>query len=158
MDRATALIGGALLDTALKLLICTQFRELTNEQADDIFDGPTASLSSFSAKIRIAHALGFYGSKTLQDLERVKTIRNTFAHTLVPITFETEEVNAVCNNLTVAFQLVGHDRIQKYIDDPYTPKNRFIISVSFVLGSFNIFYNNDSDAPNHLKPFSEVLP
>ena len=71
----------------------------------ELFDKPGAPLSSFHAKIVIGHALGIYGEVTLDDLRRIKLIRNAFAHSPTAITFETPEIKKEC--LALSYVNVG---------------------------------------------------
>jgi hypothetical protein len=47
-------------------------------------------VSTFSAKIRLAYAMGFISEEERKDLDRLREVRNAFAHALRPITFTNE--------------------------------------------------------------------
>ena len=80
-DRAAAILGAALLDAVLEELLLDVMVE--GVKRDEIFEG-TAPLSSFSAKIRIAYSLGLISAQERRDLDRIRKIRNDFAHSLDP--------------------------------------------------------------------------
>jgi hypothetical protein len=61
----------------------------------------SAPLSSFNAKIRFGYAIGLYKEQTTENLDRIRGIRNAFAHAVIPITFDTPEVSKVCGEMTM---------------------------------------------------------
>jgi DNA-binding MltR family transcriptional regulator len=71
---------------------------LSKEEGDRLFVG-SAPLSSFSAKIQVAYAIGLIGPKATHDLDRIREIRNAFAHAKVSITFDTDAVANTINGL-----------------------------------------------------------
>ena len=98
-DRGVAVIGAAYLDERLAEAIAGTFTEIIEtdtKRRKGIFSGP---LSSFWAKIEMAFALGFYGEKSLKDLHRIRDIRNSFAHTVDPVSFTTPEIKKQCDEL-----------------------------------------------------------
>jgi hypothetical protein len=58
-------------------------------------------LRSFEAKIRVGYTMGIYGAQTKNNLDCIKGLRNAFAHAVIPIDFDTPEVNAVCEQMTM---------------------------------------------------------
>jgi len=86
-DRVTAVMLGALVETALEKLLVSQMhfrRDLTS-----------------SEKINIAHEKMIIGPVTRSDLYFIKELRNEFAHSRRPFDFQTPQVVAVCNELKV---------------------------------------------------------
>lgn len=77
-DRATVILGAAKLDFLLYQLLIKVLLPNTSSR-DDLFDGE-APLSSFSAKIRMAHRLGLIDSDLTRALHLLRKIRNSFAH------------------------------------------------------------------------------
>lgn len=51
---------------------------------------------SFSARIKVGRALGLYGPLLEKKLNRIREIRNQFAHALVPLDFSHELVAREC--------------------------------------------------------------
>jgi hypothetical protein len=55
------------------------------------FDGQ-GPLSTFSAKIDVAHAFEIIGDDEVSDFHAIRNIRNAFAHTTVPLHFDSPEI------------------------------------------------------------------
>jgi hypothetical protein len=122
-DRTAAIVAGALLDMFLELAIRTKFiHEIDPEAANNIFrnNGP---LSSFSARIAVAYALGIYDEVTRTELDNIREIRNAFSHTVGKITFDMDEVANVCKRLVIPDAYPPDDR--KMVR---TAKQRFTLS------------------------------
>jgi hypothetical protein len=99
-DRATAIMSAVELESALEEALINKMIPLSTEDIAGMFVGDSAPLSTFSAKIRICHALGIFGPKTRAELTVIRSIRNAFAHARKPIHFSTEEVAIACAKLT----------------------------------------------------------
>ena len=98
-DRGAALLAAADLDVTLEEIINGGFEaELSKEDQTMIF-GESGPLSSFAGKIRMAHALGYYGVVTRKDLMLIAKIRNTFAHSARTISFSNALISSNCENL-----------------------------------------------------------
>jgi hypothetical protein len=69
-DRSVALVASAMLENSLLLAIRSRFVRMTDVQVHELFYAVNAPLSSFSAKITIAHALGIYGDRYKARLTR----------------------------------------------------------------------------------------
>jgi hypothetical protein len=61
-------------------------------------EGP---MSNFAQKIHLGRALRIYGSAMHHNLDYIRAIRNAFAHSHVPITFETAEIARAVGELKV---------------------------------------------------------
>jgi hypothetical protein len=101
-DRGAALIMATALQTSLKGLVRIKLVHLTETENEGLF-GRDAPLSTFSALIRIAYAFGLIDAEIRRDLDRIREIRNVFAHAFVPVTFETPEIVHACDGL-IAFK------------------------------------------------------
>lgn len=77
-DRACGIVAASMLETVLEQVLRKRFVE---GKAEELFDvnGP---LSSFSAKINIAAAMGIITKAEHRELHTVRKIRNDFAHNL----------------------------------------------------------------------------
>ena len=62
-------------------------------------------MATFDQKIRMAKALKIFGREMGNNLGLIRTIRNAFAHSTVPITFSTPEIIAACQLLVIPFVL-----------------------------------------------------
>jgi hypothetical protein len=87
-DRAAALVGSSIAETGLVEAINSKFRSLTEAQKNNLFYGPTAPLGSFAAKIMLGYALGIYGAKVRSEFDKIRAIRNVFAHSPRPYSFD----------------------------------------------------------------------
>lgn len=96
-DHAVAMMGAGLIETALEVAILSRLIPMNNEDRKRLFSydyrGPLCDLS---ARIRMGLAMGLYGPQTFHDLERIRAVRNAFAHSLWYITFSTPEVSDNC--------------------------------------------------------------
>jgi DNA-binding MltR family transcriptional regulator len=97
-EAGAALISTAVLNNWLQKLLLTAMREISNNIAKDIFDsyGP---LYELRPKIDLAYAFSIIDDKTFSTLKTLTNIRNKFAHTEIPITFDTPEIAFLCQNL-----------------------------------------------------------
>jgi len=67
---------------------------LPNEATDQLLEGFNAPLGTFSSRIKAAYALGLIEKDQLDDLERLRKMRNEFAHSWRPIDFENPRISA----------------------------------------------------------------
>jgi hypothetical protein len=149
-DRAIALVAATALDEFLKAAILTRLIKLTADEHEDLF-GPNVSapLSSFSARIKIGYALGLYDRQFREDLDLVRAIRNTFAHTLNHIDFETPAVNQACDFFQLApTSLWGVPRENASAKDRYT----FITAMRGVMLGAKAKIAADGSTPPPLAP------
>ena len=75
-DRACGVLGAALLDAKLESIFRTNLKLYEKELLDN-FSSP---LSSFSARIVLARALNWINDDAYHDLNKIRSIRNEFAH------------------------------------------------------------------------------
>ena len=87
-DRASAIIGAAIAEDALVDALVSRFQKMATDDIDKLFYAETAPLQTFSAKIRIGHAMGIYGLKLRAQLDIIRTVRNAFAHSMRPLEYE----------------------------------------------------------------------
>jgi len=99
-DQAVALVNTVALERTLEQTILNRMVPLSKAETTELFVG-MAPLSSLSAKIKIAYAMGIIGEKGKKDMDLVKDIRNQFAHSFHELSFETPEVSSACFKLTV---------------------------------------------------------
>lgn len=98
-DRAFALLQSVELENSLRQLFAIKFRPGLNSEERRMLYGPDSSLGSFAAKIGLAYALEYIGPITRDDLELVRLIRNSFAHSARPLSFKLGVVADVCAKL-----------------------------------------------------------
>lgn len=136
-DRGAALSMVALLDGAMKDAILAVCNNAVHDKPEYLF-GPNAPLRSLSAKIRFSFAFHLCDEAAADDMECLREVRNAFAHTMKPISFEMVEVQNVCNRIKL------WDRIKSLFPavpelssfDPGT-RNRFMIAGAFYATAFH---------------------
>jgi hypothetical protein len=97
-DRSAAITSAALLEHWLQLAIVSKWPKMSNRTRDELF-GDQAPLGNFGAKIKLGYAMGLYEPDVRADLDRVRRIRNLYAHTMMPLDFKAENVSKVCATL-----------------------------------------------------------
>jgi hypothetical protein len=98
-DRAAVLVLSSIIDNLLEYAILTKFVRLNKKKRDKLFRNPTAPLSSMSAKIAVANALGILGDEPRAQLDRIRSIRNAFAHAMKTIMFDDPLIAEECKKL-----------------------------------------------------------
>jgi hypothetical protein len=152
--RAAALVL-AFIDSLLEFAIKINFVDLDETAFNKLFRDPTAPLSSFSAKISVAHALGVYGDEIRSQLDRLRIIRNAFAHSIRPITFDEPLVRKECFRLDPAALIDA-----EYQADADAARERFTV-VSQIIATQLLVYTNAIhaavQAKGRRKPFLQKL-
>jgi DNA-binding MltR family transcriptional regulator len=99
LDHTAAIMGASILENALEAAILRKLVTLTSQEQSLVFrEGP---LSAFTAKIRVGHALGIYGSGMKDDLLSIKAVRNVFAHAHTHVDFGTQEIVDLCSTFSI---------------------------------------------------------
>ena len=96
-DRGVVLSSASLLETCLGELIGAFLSD--SPESRRLLDGPSGGLSTFSARIDAAFALGLIQEDELHDLQIVRRIRNRFAHTWEAGTLDDPELSPLCRDL-----------------------------------------------------------
>jgi len=99
--RGAVLVSGAELDRLLKECLISLLDK--SEGAKKLFNGATAPLGTFSARIDAANALEIITDTECADLHIIRKIRNDFAHQL-DVNFDTESVRDRCKNFDSALE------------------------------------------------------
>ena len=125
-DRGVAIVGMALADARIQRALLASFLpRLSKAKQKDLFKG--GPLGSSSAKIKIAHALGLLGPRSISDLDIIRGIRNDFAHKLEITSFRQEPIADRCGRLNLA-DIVFLGEIP-----PSDPRDRFVTSIINVM-------------------------
>ncbi len=101
-DGTAALMVSAWLDRHLEDAIKLSFvKSVEDDELHEIFSfsGP---LETSGAKLRMAFALGIFGKKTKDGLNKLQKIRNLFAHSPVYLDFDKPEIKAACCELKIS--------------------------------------------------------
>jgi len=96
-DRGAAILLAANVEICLRFAI--ERNLVTTGDYYRLLFRSGAPLNSFESKIRIGYTMGLFGDQTKYNLDCIKGIRNAFAHSIIPINFETREVKAVCETM-----------------------------------------------------------
>jgi hypothetical protein len=142
-DHTVVIVTASILETALELAIIPKFPKISNEDQRLLFsDSKEGPLSTFSAKIRIAHALGIFGNAMRDDLLTIKAIRNLFAHARGPIDFNNQAVINACAALYILQQGLWGIGISP---TPVTAKDRYLQAAMMYFLSLGSHPETDSE-------------
>lgn len=106
-DRGCVLVGVAYLDEEVQLLLRESFesaKEVVRKAVDPLLKGGFAPLGSFSARIKLALALGLIDLEVHDVLDRLRELRNAFAHTNGPVRLSKEQVSSILCRLPTYLQ------------------------------------------------------
>jgi hypothetical protein len=95
--RGTCIILCANVETALDAALQSM---LFLDENSSLFDGDD-QFSTFARKIALGYALRIFAAQTKDNLTTMRHLRNAFAHAKIPLTFDTPEVAAVCDQFTI---------------------------------------------------------
>jgi hypothetical protein len=123
-DRGAAILLATNLENALEYAI-RQLLRVGDGQYDLLFGLDSCPMGTFENKIRMAYALEIFGQETKANLNTIKAVRNAFAHTKLPIGFETEQVKAACELLTIPILLPPHTVRPKVNETTLSARERF---------------------------------
>jgi hypothetical protein len=96
-DRVAGLLGQSLVERRLSAAIKARWANIGDLFAS-LFAG-TGPLATFSAITKIGFAIRLYGEDTYKDLQRIRKIRNAFAHQLDAQHFNVQSIRDHANNL-----------------------------------------------------------
>lgn len=96
-DRGAALVGASLIETRLERLLCSHLAE--RKIADDLVTSGNAPLGTLSARAKICFCLGLITELEFQEVNIIRRVRNEFAHGVHGISFSTQMIDDLCNNL-----------------------------------------------------------
>jgi hypothetical protein len=100
-DRVAAIMGAALVENSLMSVIGVALVDNFSDNA--LFHDQGAPFGTFRARIIAGRALGLFNEQVATELDIVRDIRNQFAHALLSIDFEHEDIAARCGQLTDHF-------------------------------------------------------
>ena len=105
-----------------EIAISTHF-VVSDDAAQALFNDQNGPLSTFAAKTKIAYALGVFDAPVRDELDLIRYIRNAFAHSKEPLTFESPLIADACAQLRIPnkWQLAHQT-------EPTTPRTRFYTS------------------------------
>lgn len=96
-DYQAAMQSASLVEFMLMQALLTKFIPMGKDHLDGLFsDATNGPISTYSAKIKMSYALGIIGSETKSQLERVRIVRNHFAHVKDSTSFSDASVAFEC--------------------------------------------------------------
>lgn len=129
-DRASVILGAALLDEALSTLL--KARLVPSGAADDpLFDGANAPIGTFSARTELSLRIGLIDANFARCLHLIRRIRNDFAHNVAGCSFDDGAVVGRMTELRRAIGIV--ERTAEFRSNfPDGPKGEFQMIVSWM--------------------------
>jgi hypothetical protein len=155
-DRVAAIACAAVLDDTLGVAISRRLVKMGKDWEDRIFGDPSAPLGTFHAKILLAYAMGLIGPSARSDLDLIRSIRNDFAHSGAPVSFDDPAISLKCNRISFRRNIDEFDYPEWLIElskkDHVTPRQRFIAACEWLSLDLSIV------RPKRLRPiFPRVL-
>jgi DNA-binding MltR family transcriptional regulator len=139
----SALIGAAHIDKCLiALLEHFLVRGRTTKQKHLSLDSDNSGiLLTLYTRAEFAYMLGLITSEMLNNIKTICTIRNKFAHSHIPLHFDSEEIFNLCKDLRVPgapknapYPIPGEEYdISDYANYQNLPRNRFTDAVSLTV-------------------------
>lgn len=139
-DRGCALVAAAYLENEVTALLNQFFVEMNKSARKELFDfnGP---VGTFSAKTKLAYAMGLISAEVRKALDLIRGIRNKCAHLQEPFNFEegvvAHQINALMPNSNMAAA---------------TPKDSFILKVQAVAA---VIHTRIADTHHRKEPIHE---
>jgi len=134
-DRGCVLIGAAALDNAMEDLLRQIFSAdpaILKKSVEPLLE-PNGPLGSYSAKTQVLNALGLLTLDIYGDLERIRKIRNRFAHVRDPVSFDDQSVIDVVASLrTAEFFRKGIRRFNIKRQSSHAPSDRVLAEAGLV--------------------------
>lgn len=122
-DRHAAIAAAAAVEHALKQAISTHL--LPNADLKAVFDNyPGSPLGSFDARITMAASLGILLAVYEEDLHVIRRIRNLFAHSMLPITFEQDDVKELVDEL----RFLADNDFQDILNEYNSSRDKYVLS------------------------------
>jgi hypothetical protein len=110
--RTLAIVATSYLENVLRKAITAYLHAEIGELGQRrIFEDEQAPLRDFSSRIRMARGLGIIDDAVEKDLNFLRAIRNSFAHSVEEVTFDTKAVVDAFNALNV----VGNETYKRIV-------------------------------------------
>ncbi|MBF9144514.1 hypothetical protein [Hymenobacter properus] len=134
-DRGVAILGVSMLDQRLLELLHHLF--VPCSQTKQLLSGP---ISSFANRLNLAMATGLIAADEYAECNRLRAIRNDFAHKFeLDFSFSNEQVKKRCEKLEMFYEPDGEEELpddnpeaEEQFESEITPRELFIKSVAEV--------------------------
>jgi hypothetical protein len=111
-DAEVVLSATSALDRLLRIAISSSFRtSVSSDAMADIFEG-NGPLSTFDAKIRVGVAFLLLRGDYVRDINTVRSIRSSFAHSVSVKRFTDEDISYRCQRLKISHPDIDKSAIQ----------------------------------------------
>lgn len=139
-DLACALIGASFLSECIGSVLKKKFRP-NSSTALRILMPDKGFLGSFSNRADLCYCIGLVNKKKYNDLKLIAEIRNTFAHSRLNITFDSNDVVELTNNLNsykVAFPSYYFSKDSNANKQNFTvaSRDKYNVSVTIICQGF----------------------
>jgi hypothetical protein len=135
--REAAIIAGAFVENNLAMALLARLRELDPKEQKRLLDSPRSVLSDFSSKIDMGFALNLYAKSVRDDLDRIREIRNVFAHHLYVSNFDHREIAPKCARMECVKYLDEYQRPTGQRSHP-TNRDRYIDTCTHLAERFSM--------------------
>jgi hypothetical protein len=134
-DLHVAIIAVSIVEAHLEQLIVRRLHRADKDFVNRLFEnrGP---LSDFNSKILIGEAFGLLTSPLANELHVLRTIRNSFAHAKIPLSFELEAVESAVRSLKLLTSIGGGKipgPIAESLAVEIPPKSAFLLVVQILI-------------------------
>jgi hypothetical protein len=130
-DRTTCIVLSAMIERTLEESILTYLKITDDDLKKLLFESDWA-LSTFYGNIGLGYAIKLYPKYIMKQFDIIRRIRNTFAHTEIPVTFETEEIKRELSRIPIVMYKSWTDVLIKFRKNT-SHERKLFISCCFVL-------------------------
>ncbi len=138
-DRTAAIVAAAFLERAIENAITSRLKHRDEETLKGLFEDASGPLATFDAKIRVGYALDLFGPTTRGDFDRIRKIRNAFAHALIDVTFDTELIAAELAKLSVFVSGQVADMLKNLEGVPTIRRRKYVAAVGIYYFNLTVF-------------------
>lgn len=152
-DLHVAITAVSIIEAHLEKLIVTRLHSTDKDFINRLFEnrGP---LSDFNSKILVAEAFGLLTPPLANELHIMRTIRNTFAHAKMPLSFSMQPIEAEVRKLKLVFP-TGGGTIPVPMFETFAariaPRNSFLLSMRIMLTILDAISKKKSSADKVLR-------
>lgn len=118
-DRSVALNASSLAEIGLVAGIAGCLHSKTTSAIEALFWDSDAPFGTFSRRTVGAVAFGFIGPKTKANLDVIRHVRNTFAHSISEVNFASPAIKAACEKLILS------DNAKFFVEQETKRRTRF---------------------------------
>jgi DNA-binding MltR family transcriptional regulator len=101
---AAVILTVAVIDDVLRAALLYNMIKLSREDEKALFTG-NGALASFSARIRVAYAMGIISRKLRADLDRLRELRNEYAHKALRVSLQDTDQDRLIRGLNAISDL-----------------------------------------------------